>query len=546
MSGSSACPECGSAGVDRTTEGLCPQCLMAAALRGGAAAEAPELAPTLKSGQPFVPPSPQSLSRSFPQLQILEMTGCGGMGAVYKARQTRLDRIVALKIVRPDTASDPMFTVRFDREARALAKLNHPNIVGVHDFGDVDFIAENGQPAGTLYYFLMEFVDGVNLRQLIQAGETKPAQALQMTLQICEALQYAHSQGVIHRDVKPENILLDTNGHVKIADFGLAKLGGESEDQRLTGTRQVLGTVQYMAPEQMTQSRTVDHRADIYSMGVVFYEMLTGEIPVGAFEPPSKRADIDARLDEVVMRTLASDPDQRYQSAADVGSRISSLSAVGDAPAQPQQSPQWRGPSTIIDDGVAALAAGVRNMLVPPEPDDYENLGRSDVTLTLQQVASDVLPDVCVVCGRPTPRRLSREFQYTADWASAVIVVLMLLFFPLGIAAAVLLTKKVRATLPVCAHDVRHWSRMEWFAGLGWTMILIGVAVAFWLVDFHVGNNVPLFVGCVLAGIGLYLIPLIYLGSTRVSATRITDTDMTFKRVSVGFARAVARLKPDA
>ncbi len=273
----------------------------------------------------FVPMEPSTLAVHFPQLEIVDLLGSGGMGAVYKARQTNLDRLVALKIIRPESAADPMFTVRFDREAKTLARLNHLNIVGVYEFGEVEYIAAEGH-AVVLYYFLMEFVDGVNLRQLIQTGNTEPVQALPIVLQICEALQYAHDQGVVHRDIKPENILLDTTGRVKIADFGLAKLRQETDDLQLTGTRQVLGTVQYMAPEQMAQSKTVDHRADIYSMGVVFYEMLTGEIPVGVFEPPSQRAAVDRRLDEVVMRTLATDPNQRYQNASEVRSQISSIS----------------------------------------------------------------------------------------------------------------------------------------------------------------------------------------------------------------------------
>ncbi|MEO1979728.1 MAG: protein kinase [Fuerstiella sp.] len=366
MFGSSQCPECGAEVAATTTEGLCPKCLMAAAMGvGEGAADGPELAPTMQSKPRYVPPSAESLARSFPQLEILETLGHGGMGAVYKARQKKLDRIVALKIVRPDTADDPMFTIRFDREAKTLARLNHPNIVSVYDFGDVEYIDDNGKPAGVLYYFLMEFVDGVNLRRLIQSGEAKPQQALPIVMQICEALQYAHDQGVVHRDIKPENILLDSVGRLKIADFGLAKLGSETDEQHLTGTMQVLGTVQYMAPEQMTQSKTVDHRADIYSMGVVFYEMLTGEIPVGAFEPPSQRADIDGRLDEVVMRTLASDPDRRYQNARDVGSQVSSISSAGSSGARPEEQAYWPGPSTIMENGAAALAVGVKNMLSP-------------------------------------------------------------------------------------------------------------------------------------------------------------------------------------
>ena len=549
MFGSSRCPECGSDVAARTTEGLCPQCLMAAALgHGDDPAGEPEFAPTMPSKQRFVPPSAESLARSFPHLEIMESLGHGGMGAVYKARQKKLDRIVALKIVRPDTADDPMFTVRFNREAKTLARLNHPNIVGVYDFGDVEYIADNGKSAGVLYYFLMEFVDGVNLRRLIQSGETKPAQALPIVMQICDALQYAHDQGVVHRDIKPENILLDSFGRLKIADFGLAKLGSDADEQHLTGTQQVLGTLQYMAPEQMTQSKTVDHRADIYSMGVVFYEMLTGEIPVGAFEPPSQRAAIDGRLDEIVMRTLASDPDRRYQNARDVGTQINSISSTGGSGAQPQEQAYWPGPSTIMENGVAALAEGVRNIFSSEDPDDDENVGKTHVTLPLEQLGSDRMPDVCIVCGKATRRRVAHEFEHCSDESGWVIVILLVLFFPLGIFAAIMLTKKAKASLPVCAKHRNHWSRLGWFGGLGWLLIPLGVLLAFWTINFdpsshlNKGQSVGVFVSTIVAGIAAYVVPLIYLATTRVTADDITKKIITLKRVSVAFAREALRM----
>src|ERR1051325_381989 len=140
------------------------------------------------------------------------------------------------------------------------------------------------QPSTLLHYFLMEYVDGPNLRQVEQAGKLSPREALQIIPQICTALQFAHDEGIVHRDIKPENILLDKKGRVKIADFGLAKiLGQEAKDFRLTGARDVMGTPHYMAPEQVEKPQEVDHRADIYSLGVVFYEMLTGELPLGKF-----------------------------------------------------------------------------------------------------------------------------------------------------------------------------------------------------------------------------------------------------------------------
>ena len=266
----------------------------------------------------FVPPEPDALAPHFPQLEILELLGHGGMGAVYRAKQVGLDRIVALKIL-PPLDGGANFASRFTREARSLARLNHPSIVTVHDFGQ----------AGPYYYFLMEFVDGANLRQLIRDRHLRPAEALAIVPQVCEALQYAHDEGVVHRDIKPENILLDRKGRVKIADFGLAKLLGQAPaDFQITGTGQVMGTPHYMAPEQFEKPLEVDHRADIYALGVVFYEMLTGEVPMGRFAAPSEKVQIDVRLDEVVLRSLEREPARRYQQVRDVKSQVESITGI--------------------------------------------------------------------------------------------------------------------------------------------------------------------------------------------------------------------------
>jgi predicted Ser/Thr protein kinase len=268
----------------------------------------------------YVPPRPDEIAALFPQLEVLELLGCGGMGIVYKVRQKHLDRLAALKILPPSVAHDPAFAERFQREAKSLAKLNHPHIVTVYDFGQTFGVKEGW------YYFLMEFVDGVNLRQMVHAGCLQSHEALAIVPQICDALQFAHDQGIVHRDIKPENLLVDKQGRVKIADFGLAKLmNTASADFRLTGTHQVMGTPLYMAPEQIERTESVDHRADIYSLGVVFYEMLTGELPLGRFAAPSKKVHIDVRLDDVVLRTLEKEPDLRYQKVSQVGTAVEAI-----------------------------------------------------------------------------------------------------------------------------------------------------------------------------------------------------------------------------
>ncbi|HHY85295.1 MAG TPA: serine/threonine protein kinase [Verrucomicrobia bacterium] len=292
------CQHCGKPFGAKAVHGLCPECLM----QVGMGSE-----PGVEGGpKGFVPPTPEELAPHFPQLEDLEFHGKGGMGAVYKARQKNLNRLVALKVLPPNAGRDPAFAERFTREAQALAQLSHPGILTIHEFGH----------AGGFYYFVMEFVDGVNLRQLLRAQRLSPREAMAIVPQICEALQYAHDRGIVHRDIKPENVLVDKQGRVKIADFGLAKLlGREGQSLPLTQSAEVMGTPQYMAPEQLERPLEVDHRADIYSLGVVFYEMLTGELPLGRFPVPSRKVQVDVRLGEIVLRALEKEPELRYQQA---------------------------------------------------------------------------------------------------------------------------------------------------------------------------------------------------------------------------------------
>jgi phage shock protein PspC (stress-responsive transcriptional regulator)/predicted Ser/Thr protein kinase len=342
------CPRCRAPLAADAPEGLCPACLLAGGLASDVGNALHGVPPENSGLAATTPPSgsqPPStgewtdLAERFPHLELLELLGRGGMGAVYKARQKNLDRIVALKVIPPEAAKDPTFAERFQREARAMARLNHANIVTVYDFGQV----------GDLYYLLMEYVDGVNLRQALRAARLEPSEALAIVPQICDALQYAHDQGVVHRDIKPENILLDRLGRVKIADFGLAKMLNKSpENFTLTGTQQVMGTPRYMAPEQIERPSAVDHRADIYSLGVVFYEMLTGELPMGRFEPPSQKVQVDVRIDHVVLRSLEKEPDRRYQRASHVKTELAS-----------QAPPTWNTPLPSAKPGADAYPGGV-------------------------------------------------------------------------------------------------------------------------------------------------------------------------------------------
>ncbi len=301
------CPTCKAPIPANAPGGLCPACVLR---------DADEPAPAGRAA-----PSLAEVSAAFPQLEVLALIGQGGMGFVYKVRQPSLDRTVALKILSPELSRDPAFAERFAREARVLGKLNHPNIVTVFEHGV-------SQP---FFYLLMEFVDGVNLRQAMRAGRFTPEQALAIVPGICDALQAAHAQGIWHRDIKPENILLNAGGGVKIADFGIARIVGDpGRDFTLTSTGAALGSAAYMAPEQHERPHDVDHRADIYSLGVVIYEMLTGELPLGRFPLPSRRASVSARIDDIVLRTLEKECELRQQSATEVKTDVQGAATAAE------------------------------------------------------------------------------------------------------------------------------------------------------------------------------------------------------------------------
>ncbi|WP_395744045.1 serine/threonine-protein kinase [Prosthecobacter sp.] len=279
----------------------------------------------------WTPPPPEHLEAMLPQYDEWEMIGCGGMGAVYKARQISLDRPVAIKVLPPQVAENEAdYITRFKNEARTMARMNHPAIVSVYDFG--------ATPDGLLY-FVMEYIDGTDVFKMIQAQRRLPVEhALAITAHVCDALAYAHEHKVIHRDIKPANILINMDGAVKVADFGLASIHDPAQDSGTTQEGSTLGTPDYVAPEVLTIGMTVDGRADLYSVGVMLYNMLTGKIPRGTFQMPSERIGCDKRYDAIVRKAMEPDPDRRYQTARELRRDLDQILTVPVAKEKPASS----------------------------------------------------------------------------------------------------------------------------------------------------------------------------------------------------------------
>src|SRR3979409_539 len=282
---------------------------------------------------------PQHLSDRY---ELGDILGFGGMSEVHLARDVRLHRDVAVKVLRADLARDPSFYLRFRREAQNAAALNHPAIVAVYDTGEAE------TATGPLPYIVMEYVDGVTLRDIVQTEGPMPAKrAIEVIADACQALNFSHQHGIIHRDVKPANIMISKAGAVKVMDFGIARALADAN--RVTQTRAVIGTAQYLSPEQ-ARGEKVDARSDVYSLGCVLYEILTGEPPFTgdspvavAYQqyreapvPPSQRHnDIAPELDAVVLKALAKNPENRYQTAAEMRTDLVRVHS-GEAPDAPK------------------------------------------------------------------------------------------------------------------------------------------------------------------------------------------------------------------
>ena len=267
---------------------------------------------TTGGGWRWEPPSPEVLQQLLPQFEVECLIGRGGMGAVYRGIQSSLERPVAIKLLPPAIEQqDTAFAERFRNEAKLMGRMNHPAIVSVYDFGHTS----DGQ-----LYFVMEYVNGTDVQRMIAREGRLPAEhALAVTAHLCDALAYAHKNGIVHRDIKPSNVLIDMEGRVKVADFGLAKLTTNNANSGLTQTGMAMGTPDYLAPETLTLGSDVDGRADLYAVGVMLYQMLTGDIPRGMFRMPSQKfRNIDPRFDTIVRRALEHDREERYQTSIEI------------------------------------------------------------------------------------------------------------------------------------------------------------------------------------------------------------------------------------
>lgn len=262
----------------------------------------------------FIPPSIEELNAVMPNYEIGHMFNLSESGALFRARHSRLERDVCIRILPPaPDPEDPAYLEDFKLEAKTMAVLHHPNIIKVYDSGET----ANGLP-----YLVMEYVEGSILRRMIDFGQIGIEHVVGWIPFVCEALQYAHLQGIVHCDVRPDNILLTYNGEVKLANFRLSRISGQGLSGGATGGAPLTANA---APEVFEVGSVLDYRADIYSLGVVIYEMLTSRLPLGNFAPASSFPGVDPRFDDIINGALQPDRESRWQSALDIATIIGQI-----------------------------------------------------------------------------------------------------------------------------------------------------------------------------------------------------------------------------
>lgn len=291
----------------------------------------------------FQAPDIDEVALLFPAYDIHALIACGGMGAVYQATQRSLERTAAIKILPKEFSTDEEFRKGFESEAKAMAKLNHPNLISVYDFGEVD----------GMLYIVMEYVDGKSLYHSSHSRAVDPSDALRIVIQVCAGLHHAHTHGILHRDIKPANILLDSSINPRIGDFGLAR----ATESQIEEGEQIYGTPGYTAPEVIEPPYTFDQRADVFSVGVMLHELLSGKLPSADPRPVSQLCQCNPRLDVVIRKATNPNPDLRHFTASDLADELEKIAS---------------GPSSTLLVGAAAPSqargsASSKKVYTPPK-----------------------------------------------------------------------------------------------------------------------------------------------------------------------------------